>query len=268
LQGASEEAALAAIVCRDVDGLFLEPEDKLPPASSTACSDVGYHGQFFLDVSPPSLRRSVVKGRLNVTAASIDDFVKVPRALGAWPHQSQAYPGGYNAIRQEMAARLQSVTRDVPAALQSDTFDSASTAFQDIMDQDDEEECHSNLPLSFRRYASELAQEVKSKSFDSLDDTLPEAFADHLLAVHPFVEELARVQKADEWVTYNTETAHPEELALSDIVSELKNRLHSIKQHVRILISALHCPPLCAHSVSAAPPPSLCPNPPPRTSPT
>jgi hypothetical protein len=111
LQGASEEAALAAIVCRDVDGLFLEPEDKLPPASSTACSDVGYHGQFFLDVSPPSLRRSVVKGRLNVTAASIDDFVKVPRALGAWPHQSQAYPGGYNAIRQEMAARLQSVTK-------------------------------------------------------------------------------------------------------------------------------------------------------------
>lgn len=248
LQGASEHAALEAIVCRDVDGCFLAEDAKLPQATSSACSDIGYHGQFFLDVAPPSLRRSHVKGRLNVTAASIDDFVKVPHALGAWPHQSQSYPGGYRAIRQEMGERLQSVTRGVPAALPAAPFHNASTAFQVIIDQVIiDSECGSNMPLAFRRYASELAQEVQSKSFDSLDVAIPEAFASHLLAVLPFVEKLARVQTKDEWVTYNTETAHEEGLALSDIVSELKKLRDSIKQHVRILICALHWHPFCVH---------------------
>ena len=112
---------------------FLAEDAKLPQATSSACSDIGYHGQFFLDVAPPSLRRSHVKGRLNVTAASIDDFVKVPYALGAWPHQSQSYPGGYRAIRQEMGERLQSVTRGVPAALPFDSARCSHTALSQAL---------------------------------------------------------------------------------------------------------------------------------------
>jgi hypothetical protein len=56
----------------------------------------------------------------------------------------------------------------------------------------------SNLPLAFSNYASELAEAIESKSFDSLEGTLPEEAASHLLAMRQFVEELVRVQTSSE----------------------------------------------------------------------
>ena len=56
--------------------------------------------------------------------------------------------------------------------------------------------------------------------------------ASGLMAMHPYVKELARVQRSSEWTNYATETDHEDGLALCDIVSELKDREESLKQHV------------------------------------
>jgi hypothetical protein len=92
------------------------------------------------------------------------------------------------------------------------------------------------LPLVFSHHASELAEAIQSKSFDSLEGTLPEEAASHLLAMRPFVEELIRVQASSEWTNYDTETNHEDGLTLSDIASELMpgKLLESVNKHVSI----------------------------------
>ena len=92
------------------------------------------------------------------------------------------------------------------------------------------------LPLVFSHHASELAEAIQSKSFDSLEGTLPEEAASHLLAMRPFVEELIRVQASPEWTNYDTETNHEDGLTLSDIASELMpgKLLESVNKHVSI----------------------------------
>lgn len=236
LQGATEQEQLASIVCRDVDGRVLADEDKLPTATCTSCSDVGYHAQFFLDITPPSMKRIHVKKEINVSAAAIDSFVKTPRVLGAWPDQPKEYPPQYAQMHQELHARLKTVIREVPAAISSDPLEEAADEFRSIMDDEEEEDGGSKLPLAFSHYASELVEAIESKSFDSLEGTLPKEAAKHLLAMHPFVEELVRVQKSSEWTSYNTETDHEDGLTLSDIASLLKpgELLESVSKHVSI----------------------------------
>jgi hypothetical protein len=92
------------------------------------------------------------------------------------------------------------------------------------------------LPLVFSHHASELAEAIQSKSFDSLEGTLPEEAASHLLAMRPFVEELIRVQASSKWTNYDTETNHEDCLTLSDIASELMpgKLLESVNKHVSI----------------------------------
>ena len=81
LKGASDEEQLAAIFCRDVDGRFLADSEKLPAATCTACSDVGYHAQFFLDVTPQSMQRIPMKDKIKASDAAIVSFVKTPLTL-------------------------------------------------------------------------------------------------------------------------------------------------------------------------------------------
>ena len=235
LQGATEQEQLASIICRDVDGRVLADQDKLPTATCTACSDVGYHAQFFLDVTPPSMQRIHVKKEINVSAAAIDSFVKTPGVLGALKDKPQEYPSQYAQMHRELDARLQTVTRQVPEAISPDPLENAADEFRSISLEEEEGE-GSNLPLAFSHYASELAEAIESKSFDSLEGTLPEEAASHLLAMRPFVEELVRVQTSSEWTNYDTETNHEDGLTLSDIASELMpgKLLESVNKHVSI----------------------------------
>jgi hypothetical protein len=233
LQGATEQEQLASIICRDVDGRVLADQDKLPTATCTACSDVGYHAQFFLDVTPPSMQRIHVKKEINVSAAAIDSFVKTPHVLGAWQDQPQEYPPQYAQMHKELHARLQTIIREVPAAItSSDPLEKAADEFRSIRLEGD----GYYLPLVFSHHASELAEAIQSKSFDSLEGTLPEEAASHLLAMRPFVEELVRVQTSSEWTNYDTETNHEDGLTLSDIASELMpgKLLESVNKHVSI----------------------------------
>ena len=232
LQGATEQEQLASIICRDVDGRVLADQDKLPTATWTACSDVGYHAQFFLEVTPPSMQRIHVKKEINVSAAAIDSFVKTPHVLGAWQDQPQEYPPQYAQMHKELHARLQTVIREVPAAITSDPLEKAADEFRSIRLEGD----GYYLPLVFSHHASELAEAIQSKSFDSLEGTLPEEAASHLLAMRPFVEELIRVQASSEWTNYDTETNHEDGLTLSDIASELSpgKLLESVNKHVSI----------------------------------
>jgi hypothetical protein len=234
LQGATEQEQLASIICQDVDGRVLADQDKLPTAACTACSDVGYHAQFFLEITPPSMQRIRVK-EINVSAAAIDSFIKTPRVLGAWKDQPQHYPPQYAQMHRELDARLQTVTRQVPAAISPGPLENAANEFRSIR-LEEEEGDGSNLPLGFSHYASELAEAIESKSFDSLEGTLPEEAASHLLAMRPFVEELVRVQTSSEWINYDTETNHEDGLTLSDIASELMpgKLLESVNKHVSI----------------------------------
>ena len=289
LQGATEQEQLASIICRDVDGRVLADQDKLPTATCTACSDVGYHAQFFLDVTPPSMQRIHVKKEINVSAAAIDSFVKTPHVLGAWQDQPQEYPPQYAQMHKELHARLQTIIREVPAAITSDPLENAANEFRSIRLEDlnalsvrelkdilasraiDYRDCCEKshlvervsahaiagagaeagadagvgsglegdgyyLPLVFSHHASELAEAIQSKSFDSLEGTLPEEAASHLLAMRPFVEELIRVQASSEWTNYDTETNHEDGLTLSDIASELMpgKLLESVNKHVSI----------------------------------
>jgi hypothetical protein len=244
LQGAMEKEQLAWIICRDVDGRILVDQDKLPTATCTACSDVGYHAQFFLDFSPPSMQRNNVKKEINVSAAAIDSFVKTPGVLGALKDKPQEYPPQYAQMHGELHARLKTVTREVPAAISPDPLENAADEFRSILEEEEDEEGEkegencghgSNLPLAFSHYASELAEAIESKSFDSLEGTLPEEAASHLLAVHPFVEELVRVQTSSEWTNYDTETDHADGLKLFEIAEMLEEQLlESVKMHVSI----------------------------------
>lgn len=235
LKVGSEEEALAFIVCRGVDGCFLADQEKLPKAVSNACSDVGYHAQFFLDITPASMREIHIKSRINASPRVIADFVQTTRVLGASQDQPQEYPGSYGEMQQEMQDRLQTVTRHVPAALSPDDLEDACAEFQAIIRVEEEEnggECGSNLPLAFKRYATELAEQIRTKEVDSLSVAFPCDAASGLMAMHPYVKELARVQRSSEWTNYATETDHEDGLALCDIVSELKDREESLKQHV------------------------------------
>jgi hypothetical protein len=236
LQGATEQEQLASIFCLDVSGGFLADNYKLPAANT--CSDVGCHGLFFLDVKPSSMRRTTVKKGINASDTAIDSFVNTPFRLGA-ATLPQEHPNGWVAVRQELHERLQTVTREVPLAIRPDALENASAVFGLLLirdDLDDEDKvCGSNMPLAYSRCASELADAIKSKSIDSLEDTLPEEAASHLMAMHPYVEELARVQKTSEWTNFNTETDHEDGLALCDIASELygaESRRESVKRHV------------------------------------
>jgi hypothetical protein len=236
LKVGSEEEALTFIVCRDVHGRFLADQEKLPAAFSNACSDVGYHAQFFLDITPPSMREIHIKERINASPRAIADFVQTTRVLGASHHQPQEYkfPDSYGEMQQELQDRLLTVTRDVPAALSPGALEDASAEFQAIIQGEEEidGECGSNLPLTFKRYATELAEQIRTKEVDSLSAAFPCDAALGLMAMHPYVKELARVQRSSEWTNYGTETDHEDGLALSDIVSELKDREESLKLHV------------------------------------
>lgn len=248
LPGASEQDSLASIVCRDGDGRILADTDTLPAASATLCADVGYHAEYFFDIRPTSMRQMVVKDRIKVSQASIDEFVKTPEMLGAWPHQSQAsqeYPSSYATMRSELDKRLKAATEKVPAALSPARLEEAGAAFRTIhngakgdKDEDDgdtdEDACGSNLPVVYARYAEEVAEEIKTKDFDSLDPSFPDNTASHLLAMAPFVKELARIQSPSEWVNYDTPTNHADDLCIGEIVSDLKDRESSLKLHVSI----------------------------------
>jgi len=239
LQGASDEEQLDAIFCRDVDGRFLADKDRLPAATSTACSDVGYHAQFFLDVMPQSMRRIPVKEKIKESDAAIDSFVKTPRTLGAWPDQPHEYPQEWAAMRQGLNERLAKVAKEVPEAVRHDPLQDASAAFSATMksiEDSYDEECSSNMPLAFRRCADELADAIATKNFDSLETTLPTEAASRLMAMHPFVEELARIQTSSEWTNYDTETDHPDGLTLGDIATELLDRKESVRLHVSVRV--------------------------------
>ena len=99
-----------------------------------------------------------------------------------------------------------------------------------------DEECRSNMPLAFRRCADELADAIATKNFDSLETTLPKEAASRLMAMHPFVEELARIQTSSEWTNYDTETDHPDGLTLGDIATELLDRKESVRLHVSVCV--------------------------------
>ena len=230
---ASEQDLLASIVCRDGDGSILADTDTLPAPSSISCAIFGYHAEFFLDIKPASMRQIIVEDRINVSQAAIDEFVKTPDMLGAWAHQLKEYPSSYATMRGELDERLRAAMENVPAALTPDRLEEAGAAFRNI-EKGAAEDCRSNLPVALARYAEEVAEKIKTHEFDSLEPSLTDNTASHLLAMAPFVKELARIQSSSEWVNYNTETNHPDDLDMAQIVSEIQDRESSLKLHVSI----------------------------------
>lgn len=227
LQGASEKKVLASIICRDKSGRFLADQDKLPTASPNACSDVGYHAELFVDITPPSMREDHIEAKINASTSAIRDFAKTARVLGVSEEEpvSSGYPKSYAETHKELDVRLKKVTREVPAPLRAQPLEDTSAQFQAIIGG-------SNLPLTFKRYADELAEQIQSRTIDSLSPSFPEDAKSHLMAMKPYVEELARVQRSSEWTNYDTKTDHDDRLTLCDIVSELKEREKSLREYV------------------------------------
>ena len=99
-------------------------------------------------------------------------------------------------MRQRLNERLAKVAKEVPEAVRHDPLQDASAAFSATMkgiEDSYDEERSSNMPLAFRRCADELADAIATKNVDSLETTLPKEAASRLMAMHPFVEELARI---------------------------------------------------------------------------
>jgi hypothetical protein len=138
-------------------------------------------------------------------------------------------------MRQGLNERLERVAKEVPAAIRHDPLENAYAAFSAIMeDMEDRygEESGSHLPLAFRSCAEELTEAINTEKFDSLETTLSEEAESYLMAMHPFVQELARIQTSSEWTNYDTQTDHPDGLTLGDIATELLERKESVRLHV------------------------------------
>ena len=145
------------------------------------------------------------------------------------------YPREWTAMRQGLNERLERVAKEVPAAIRHDPLENAYAAFSAIMEDMEErygEESGSHLPLAFRSCAEELADAIKTEKFDSLEIALSEEAESYLMAMHPFVQELARIQTSSEWTNYDTQTDHPDGLTLGVIATELLERKESVCLHV------------------------------------
>ena len=183
------------------------------------------------------MREDHIKANIKASPSVIGDFANTTQVLGASEDQplSLQYPKSYDEMHQELDDRLEKVTREVPAALRAQPLEDASAQFQAIIDGEEEDgECGSNLPLTFKRYVDELAEQIQSRAIDSLSASFPEDAKSHIMAMEPYVRELARVQRSSEWTNYDTETDHVDELKLCDIVSELKDLEESLRDYVSI----------------------------------